>query len=99
MATLFIGVWGDASQTLIGQPVEELTITITGTSAQSAALSSGNNVAMRRVRLFADTDCFVTWGADPTALGSGLGGRPLGAENPEVFGIESGQKIAVIERV
>ena len=99
MATLFIGVWGDASQTLIGEPVEEIAVTITGTSAQSDALSQGNNKVMRRVRLYADADCFVTWGADPTALTDGTAGRPLGADNPWTVGIESGQKIAVIERV
>lgn len=98
MATLFIGVWGDASQTLIHKPVEEFAVTISGTSAVSPALSQGNNKVMRRVRLYADADCFVTWGTDPTALTDGTEGRPLGADNPEVFGIESDQKIAVILR-
>jgi len=99
MATLFIAVWGDASQTLIGKPVDEFAVTITGTSAKSPAFTQGNNKVMRRVRLYSDVDCFVTWGTDPTALTDGTGGRPLGADNPEVFGIESDQKIAVIERV
>lgn len=98
MATLFIAVWGDARQTLIGEPLQEMTITVLGTSAQSATITGGNNKTWRRVRLFTDTDCFVTWGSDPTALQSGAGGRPLGAENPEIFDIESGQKIAVISR-
>ena len=99
MATLFIGVWGDASQTLIGQPIQEMTVAIGAGSLQSAALTQGNNKAQRRVRIMADTDCFVTWGEDPTALGDGTQGRPMGAENPEVFGIETGWRIAVIERV
>ena len=98
MATLFIAVFGDASQTLIGKPVQEMTVTITGTSALSAALTQGNNKVQRRVRLYADADCFVTWGEDPTALNDGTEGRPLGADNPESFAIDTGDKIAVIER-
>ena len=99
MATLFITVWGDATQTLLGEPIQEEAVTISGTSAQSSAILGGVNKAMRRVRLYTDTDCFVTWGTDPTALTNGTAGRALGADNPEVFGVESGQRIAVIERV
>jgi hypothetical protein len=98
MATLFITVFGDASQTLVGEPAQEMTVTIGAGSLQSAAISAGNNKAWKRVRLFADADCFVTWGANPTAVGDGSAGLPMGAENPEVFTIESGQKIAVITR-
>lgn len=99
MATLFIAVWGDATQTLVGEPIQEMTIAVAGASAQSSAVSGPVKPAWRRVRLFTDTDCFVTWGDDPTAVGDGSAGRPMGAENPEVFTIQSGQKIAVIERV
>lgn len=99
MAKLFIAVWGDASQTLIGKPIQEMTVDVGAGSLQSGVLTQGNNKVMRRVRIMADTDCFVTWGEDPTALGDGTEGRPMGAENPEVFGIETGWKIAVIERV
>lgn len=98
MATLFISVFGDASQTLIGKPKQEFTVTIAGTSAQSIALSQGNNKVQRRVRMWADVDCFVTWGEDPTALADGTAGLPLGAANPESFGIDTGDKIAVIEK-
>ncbi len=98
MAKLFIGVWIDARQTLIGKPIQEMAVAVGGSSTQSAAISGGNNKAMRRVRLFTDTDCFVHWGDDPTALNDGTAGRPLGAENPETFDIESGQKVAVIAR-
>lgn len=99
MATLFFGVWQDARETLIGEPIQEVAVTISGTSAQSAAIIGGVNKAWRRVRIYADTDCFVHWGADPTALNDGTAGRPLGADNPETFDIESGQRVAVIERV
>lgn len=98
MATLFIGVWGGAGLALVGEPLQEMAVTISGTSAQSAAVSGPTKPAQRQVRLFTDMDCFVTWGANPTALTDGTGGRPLGAENPEVFTIDSGSLIAVIER-
>ena len=98
MATLFISVFGDATQTLVGEPVQEMTVAVGVGSLQSSVLTAGNNKVWRRVRLFTDTDCFVTWGSDPTALADGTAGRPMGAENPEVFTIESGSKIAVIAR-
>ena len=98
MATLFIAVWADATQTLVGEPVQEMTVTVGAGSLQSGVLTAGNNKVWRRVRLFTDADCFVTWGDDPTALADGTSGRPMGAENPEVFTIESGSKIAVIAR-
>lgn len=98
MATLFIAVWGDATQTLVGNPVQEMTVSVGAGSLQSAVLIADNNKVWRRVRLFTDADCFVTWGANPTAKNDGSDGRPLGAENPEVFTIESGLKIAVISR-
>ena len=97
MATLFIGGWDNANEVLCGAPIQETTVTVSGTSAQSAAVS-GSNKEMRRVRLFSDTDCFVTWGSAPTALNNGAAGMPMGAENPEVIGIEAGHLIAVIER-
>lgn len=98
MATLYIGVWDNANEVLFGAPIQEVAVTVSGTSAQSATIS-GSNKEMRRCRLMADTDCFVTWGDNPTALNDGTEGRPLDAENTEIFGIQAGQKIAVIERV
>ncbi len=98
MATLFAGVWNGAAETLVGEPIQEFAVTITGTSAQTVALTSHSNEVLRQVRVFSDTDCFVTWGSDPTATNDGTSGRPLGAENPEVFGISSGAKLAVIAR-
>lgn len=96
MATLTITVWGDASQTLIGEPLQEMTVAIGAGPLASGVITGGVNKAMRRVRLFADADCYVTWGENPTAA---AGNIPMGAENPEVFGIQSGHKISVIERV
>lgn len=97
MTTLFITAYEAAEQTALGNPIQEITVAIGGTSAQSAAIT-GSGRKKRTVRLFADTNCFVTWGYDPTALADGTGGRPLGAENPEYVSIEAGHKIAVIQR-
>ena len=100
MATLFIGVWIDARQTLIGRPIQEMAVSIGAGSLKSAQITEpSNGKGMRRVRLFADADCFVTWGVDPTALTDGTAGRPLGADNPEAFDIPTGDKIAVIQKV
>lgn len=66
-------------------------VTISGTSAQSAAL----NADTKFVRLLADANCCVLAAADPTATTSNL---PLTADAPEYFGVIAGQKIAAITR-
>ena len=98
---LQISVFENAQEVLFGSPVQEEVVAIGAGSVQSNAISGSTTapVPMLRVRLFADADCFVTWGDDPTALTTGVGGRAIGAENPEIFGIPAGQKIAVINRV
>ncbi len=98
MATLFIAVWRDAAEVALGDPLQEIAVAIGAASAQSAAIT-GKDRQRNRIRLFADADCFVTWGTDPTALTDGTAGRPLGAGNPEYFDIEAGQKVAVIQRL
>lgn len=95
MATLYVGVWIDAAQTLIGRPIQNMAVTIPGTSAVITAPANGK--ARRRVRLYADADCFVKWGTDPSAT-DGTDSIPLGADNPESFDIETGDKISVISR-
>ena len=92
MATLWIAAFNDAKEVAYDNPNQEMTVTISGSSASSAALSG--SYGMQRVRLFADTDCHVTWDGDATTSN-----RPLGAENPEYFGIKVGSVISVIERV
>lgn len=94
---LYITVWRDAAEVAMGDPLQETSIAIGGASVQSEAIT-GVNRQRNRVRLFADSNCFVTWGADPTALNDGTDGRPMGSENPEYFDIESNHRIAVIQR-
>mgnify|MGYP000639799283 CR=1 FL=1 len=98
MATLFICVFEGAASVATGDPIQEEGVNIGATSTQSNAIS-GSGKKRRRVRLYADADCFVTWDSDPTATTDGTSGRPMGADNPEYWDIESGYKIAVIQRL
>ena len=97
MATLFFRVWESAAEVALGDPIQEDVITIGSGSLQSAAII-GSGRKRRRVRLFADANCFVTWNADPTAKNDGTDGMPMASENPEYHDIEAGHIIAVIER-
>ncbi len=97
MATLFFAVYSGAVEVASGDPIQEDKVDIGVASAQSAVIN-GTSRKRRRVRVFADADCFVTWGENPTALADGTDGRPLSAGSAEYFDIEAGHKIATIER-
>ncbi len=97
MATLFFTVFLGAVEVAAGDPVQENIITIGSGSLQSAVIT-GTDRKRQRVRVFADTNCFATWGLSPTAKDDGTDGRPLEAGSAEYFDIEAGHKIAVIER-
>ena len=98
MATLFFRVYETASEVAAGPKVNEGQVTIAGVSAQSGVFHAGGGNKSRRVLLFSDTACFVTWGANPTALTNGTEGMPLGVENPEYIWAEAGDRLAVIAR-
>lgn len=97
MTTLYGCVFEAAGEVAFGDPIQEFAVTISGTSTQSPAII-GSGRKRRRIRLYPDGDCFVTWAEDPVALNDGTSGRPMGAEQREYFDIEAGHKIAVIER-
>jgi len=97
MATLFFTVFLGAVEVAAGDPVQENVVTIGVGSLQSAVIT-GADRKRQRVRVFADTNCFATWGENPTAKNDGTSGRPLEAGSAEYFDIEAGHKIAVIER-
>ena len=96
MATLYIteyanvpsGTRGDI-QCAVEPAIANQTITITGTSAQSAAFNADTIF----VRLNTDTTCFVLFGANPTATSSKT---RLVADQTEYFGALGGLKVAVI---
>lgn len=102
MALMQLTVWQSASEVALGDVIQEETVAITGTSTPSSAIV-GSSRGRRRVRIFCDTDAWVTWGSaeggDPVADDSGVNGRMIGAGNPEYFDIESGYKVAVMSRV
>ena len=97
MTTLFFAVYSGAAEVAAGDPVQEGVIDIGVGSVQSVVIA-GSGRKRLRVRVFADTDCFATWGENPTALADGLDGRPLSAGSAEYFDIEAGHRIATIER-
>ncbi len=97
MATLFFAVYLGAVEVAAGDPVQENKVTIGVASAQSAVII-GSGRKRHRVRVFADTNCFATWGENPVAKSDGTDGRPLEAGSAEYFDIEAGHKIATIER-
>ncbi|MDJ0896923.1 MAG: hypothetical protein QNJ92_17395 [Alphaproteobacteria bacterium] len=94
MSTLSCTVYNSASEVALGEPLETLTVSIGATSDQTSAITT-DGMARKRVRLFAQADCYIAYGENPTASSSTI---PLGAENPEYFDIAAGHKVAVIER-
>lgn len=71
--------------------VDQATITVTGTSAQSAAFSGDTKL----VRVWCDTQSAVAFGANPTATAASM---PLPAGAQEYFQAIPGQKAAFILR-
>lgn len=96
MATLNIVVFENAVEVLFDRPAAIIPVSITSGSLQSAPIT-GPTGKIRHCRIFADADCFFTWGENPSVAGF-TDGLPLGAENPEVVGIKVGDLVAVIER-
>ena len=78
-----------------GRPIPALTpgdsqrVAVGVSSAQSAALGSETII----VRAIADVDCYLAFGANPTATTSDLF---LAAGAAEYFGVTPGTKIAVL---
>lgn len=70
--------------------ITEQVVAIGGTSAASSAFSS----ATRFIRIDADTACYWTVGADPTA--DAADHRYIAAGSFEYVGVEPGHKLAVI---
>lgn len=95
--TLFFCVFEGANEVALGDPIQEAAIDFSGGEAKSDVIN-GEGRKRRRVRVMADDDCYVAWGDGVTAVNDGTLGRPLGADNPEYFDIESGHKISVIAR-
>ena len=101
MTTLYYTVFDGASITAVGDPIEYGSVNISALAQTSSPLAtydaSGRYNRAYVVRVFAASDCFVTWGEDPTITG-GSDGIALAAGVAEYFSIRDGYRIAVIER-
>lgn len=71
--------------------VDQATITVTGTSAQSAAFGGDTKL----IRIWCDTQSAMLTGANPTAT---VAHMPVSALVPEYFQVIPGQKAAFILR-
>jgi hypothetical protein len=96
MATLYITEYGligkdRASSTVPAAAVPELAVQTVSLSTSSAA-SSALNAQTALIRLQSDLDCFVTFGASPTASTSKT---PLAANTPEYFCVTPNTSVKV----
>lgn len=71
--------------------VDDLTITIAGSSAQSDALGSKT----RFVIIKPDADCWIAYGRDPSAV---VDRHPVGAGESRFYGVFPGMKFAVLAK-
>lgn len=84
----------EAMPAAVAPPLANQSVSISGTSAQSAAVSADTKL----VRLISDVNCHVAFAADPTATTSMT---RLAADSAEYFQVPVGSiyKIAVIAGV
>ena len=98
MATLYIAEYDRMLTDINGgrilgfaePPIAEQTVTISGTSASSAAFNSQT----RFIRVHTDVICHVLCGKTPTAAATN---QRFAAGQTEAKGVTAGDKIAVIE--
>lgn len=100
MATLYVTEYGPIStageasiglvQAVNGPPLAEQTVTITGTSAQSAAFSANT----RLIRVTSDAVCSTQVGGQNPVATTSSQRHAIGV--PEYFSVVPGDKIAVI---
>jgi len=103
--------FGDVVQA--ARPLSSQNITTSGSSQQSNAFQAGDpgftynadgtvntNVQSftQHIRVVATTNCWISFGTNPTAATSGAGGSILiPAYTPEYFFVNKGEKLAVIQ--
>lgn len=93
-------VFASANETGKGPALSMASRSVGGTSEQTAVMDSTAGNRPRSVRVCVDTNCWVTWGENPTALTDGTDGVPMGIDTStvEYFDIPANHKIAVIQR-
>ena len=87
-------VFEGAETVPLGDPIQFLSATIDG--AESAAVT-GSNKLRRRVKLWAEADCWVIWGDSPNPTGAG-DAMPMSAGDWCYHDIEAGYTIKAITR-
>ena len=95
MANLYISVYDGAASTPIGDPEQYLTAVIGGANSDTVL---GSNRKRWTARFYAESDCWMKRGENPTATGAS-DSEPIGADNPEYFTVEAGHVITAITRV
>lgn len=107
MATLFIAEFGviqaypdtSSAQVVKTPPVALQSLALSSSASTSCAAFNGNT---QIVRLYADTQCWVTFSAiQASTLGTTVATAtatsiPLGAAAPEYFGVVPGQVVAAL---
>lgn len=91
MSIMFQDDFGESAP--IFAPAASQQIAVTAASAQSAAFGARTSAVM----LFADTDCFVVLGDNPTALDDGTH-MLLPANETRLLKVKGGEKLAAIRR-
>lgn len=100
MANVYLTVFDSASEVARGDPTQFTVAIIDG--ANSAAIVGSVTGAGRRrlrVRIQADTKCFVGYFSTTPTVTDGTDSIPLGEENPEYVDIEQGNVLKAITRV
>ena len=87
-------VFEHAGEVALGDPIQYTAAVIDGVNS---AVISGTNGKRRRVRVFAEADCWIKTGLNPTATG-GSDSIPLSISNPEYIDIEAGHVLTAITR-
>lgn len=93
MATLYVAEFAtlgsSGAQVVMATPLAEQVVAIGGSSASSARFGG----ATRFIRVHTDSVCSILVGASPTATTTQM---RLSADQTEYFGVQPGDKIAVI---
>ena len=94
MASVFITVWDSAREVALGDPVQYAEAVIGGANSNPIA---GSLKKRKRCRIYANANCWVNWGENPTATGA-TDSLPVASDNPEYLDIEAGHIVTAITR-
>lgn len=97
---LHYAVFATSHETGKGPVLNENVVAVTAGALESDVMDVNAGNKSRSVRITADTNCWVHWGENPTALSDGTAGRPMGPDisTDEYFDILANWKISVIQR-